>query len=194
MASGDEVVLYTRDGGPICYELPLLFRGDAPDKLASLLLTTALAWVWTSGRSGASANGAQFDKLPDRRPWTRLAPATKGTFEKDLSERDEEQNGRWIILVGAAPEEAGLPIADGLVEKEIKRFASTESGPVRIVVVQIEDLSKSQVYVPHKPHPSVVELLAHWGIHASESVPTRPYSRLRVIALEKLRPLSGREP
>jgi hypothetical protein len=178
-----EATLFTREGGPVCWQAVVLPAPDQPgDALVRLLRESRLGWWWESVRSHPD-QASSDPLLPEARPWTRLHPGSEGDLLRDLAETDEDNYRRFLALVATdadspGPESAGMQDA-------LAAFCRREEGPVRAVVVQVGDSVEEHVFVPHHPVPAVQALLAQWGLDAA-APRTRPYRGLHKAALEAL--------
>lgn len=177
-----EATLYTREGGPVCWETPVFpAPGQPGDALVRLLREGGLGWWWQSARSHPGQHTSD-PTLPEARPWTRLEAGREGDLLRDLAETDEDGYRRFVTLVAA---DAGSPGPGPDVEDALAAFCRREAGPVRAVVVQVGDSPAEHVYVPRDPVPAVRALLARWGLDGP-APRTRPYGRLHGAALESL--------
>ena len=188
-ASKRRVVSFWREQGAICYALVLPTRQMAETfsrQLPTHLLSSNLAWFWQSWRNAPLAADSPVKYLPEQRLLTRLTADNAQELVDEFQERDVDGYGRFITLVGC-DEDAAAELQDAeQMKNALRKFASAEVPPVRLVLSQLNDAVAVHLFVPHRPVEAVQRLLWVW------EVPTwvcevRAYTHLRQAMLEALR-------
>ncbi|HLA84386.1 MAG TPA: hypothetical protein VJL29_06305 [Thermoguttaceae bacterium] len=182
---------YHRERGPVCYALPLFASSERPyrrvtDAVRQALLTPDLGWSWRSSVRGE--NDTSNEIVSQNRPLTRLSAQTFADFVADVQYIDEWDNGKGIDLFGYDPDAASAIISeyDSGFRTAIDRFAVCEGGPLRLVIITLEDQENSLVFVPHDPVPIVEKLLETWNASWAKANARRKYHRLRGVKLETI--------
>ena len=184
-----QVVAFWREQGVICYALMLPTRLMAEAfsrQLPTHLLSSNLAWFWQSWRNAPLAADSPVKYLPEQRLLTRLTADNAQELVDEFQERDVDGYGRFITLVGC-DEDAAAELQDAeQMKNALRKFASAEVPPVRLVLNQLNDAVAVHLFVPHRPVEAVQRLLWVW------EVPTWvcevcPYTQLRQAKLEALR-------
>jgi len=178
-----DVVLYSRERGPVCYEIPLFGEEHTLGERTRQLLSSGLDWHWVSARARAADGPSERPSLPETRELTPLTPESVASLVADLKERDIDGYGRTVLLAGAEPARPDAAPAAAF-EEALRAFSERGDGPVRIVVVQIGDSPAEHVFVPHQPPAQVVQLLRSWRILPNAPGKIRPYDELRLASLE----------
>jgi hypothetical protein len=101
------VTCYLRENGPLAYQLDLF--GDTPRDAAETLLSSGLAWAWTSGT----------------REWTHLTRISLSAFLADLP------GGALLVAV-----EGELPthLTGDVVKDWVRRFCRIEPVPLAVAI------------------------------------------------------------
>jgi hypothetical protein len=184
-----QVVAFWREQGVICYALMLPTRLMAEAfsrQLPTHLLSSNLAWYWQSWRNAPLAADSPITYLPEQRTLTRLTADNAQELVDEFQERDVDGYGRFITLIGC-DEDAAAELQDAeQMKNALRKFASAEVPPVRLVLNQLNDAVAVHLFVPHRPVEAVQRLLWVW------EVPTwvcevRAYTHLRQAMLEALR-------
>jgi hypothetical protein len=189
------MIVYVRDRGPICYEALVFNKEVTLAALPGQLLSSGLGWCWESLRTGEPSQDSASLGLPPERPMIALTAENAGSLFDDLCEENVDGNGRKIGLFGV--DAAAVPTLLDPVgfRGALEAYLVHERGPIRMVVVLIEDTDPQCFFVPHEPCSEVSVLLRMWKMHGPARK-TRPYGRLRLAALESIyegyRPLINR--
>lgn len=181
--AGSEYTLYTREKGPICYEIRL-FCWDAPaERFLEQVLRSSVRWYWESSRRyEPNAVSAQLG-LPANRGVTLLTEASADEFMQDLKERDVSGDMRFIVLYGLDPAVSPSSQVTVWLHDALQEFLRKEQGPLWMVIIQIGDCNYEQVFVTHAPPAPILELLRAWGI---ADRPPRWVRRYRALGVAKL--------
>lgn len=187
MQREENVTLYERPSGVVCYELPLFSALDygRAGQFARTLLASTLDGVWQSDRSHEGLEEPTNRDTPYRRPNTLLTPESVSALVADLLERDDTEGcTRFVALFGT---KAGTAV--DLIEREpmdaVREF-SQERGVVQICAIQLGDSPTDFIFVPHERTRSIDDQLLNWGIQGDSAYPTRPYHKLYSASLESL--------
>lgn len=168
---------FTRETGPVCYELELLDpRRWAETRRA--LLASGLTWVWRSAVRSAPAEG----RGAGTRPPTVLTAERLAELGADVTWRDADGYGRFIALY-ALGHEAGGPVAEADLDAWAQDFAQREAGPLLAVILQVGDSVYDHAFVPHAPDPRVRRFLEEVGPPLAD-YPAVPYTKLYTASLE----------
>ena len=168
--------LFSRDAGPIAYEIDL-FDGAHLATTASMLLASGLDWHWHGARAPHRPGVAVRE-----RPLTRLTVESAADLVADAAWRDEDDFGCFMALFALLPG-APVDLATSL-DAAVQQFLA-EREPLRAVVIQVGDAAHELAYVPHDPVPEVVAFLRRAGVGtATDTHKVLPYSRLRTASLE----------
>ncbi len=180
------MAIYLRDHGPICYEVPVFADPLVRKELPTQLLLSDLNWLWESGRRhDIDETHSAFDTLlPNKRFITLLTQNNVNLFLADLEERDVDGYGRWIHLFGVDQTSERAMLKPSEILSFLHEFSTNESGPIRIVIVQVSDIENEYMFMPHKPITEVVDLLKLWGTKWSLDQNRRKYKDLRSATLE----------
>jgi hypothetical protein len=169
-----EISLYVQRQGPNCYRIRSPHNRAPYDEFARELLSSSLAWYWTSSREPADGT-YDNQNLPDARPLTYLAPNTVGPFISDLRERTAEGYARWFYLFGADPDMLTEPLNEPALRSALKEFSKREAGPISMVIIQEYDDPFEFVFVLHGASEDVNRLLEAWGVNPASIRKTYPY-------------------
>jgi hypothetical protein len=191
-----QVVAFWREQGVICYALMLPTRLMAEAfsrQLPTHLLSSNLAWYWQSWRNAPLAADSPITYLPEQRTLTRLTADNAQELVDEFQERDVDGYGRFITLIGC-DEDAAAELQDAeQMKNALRKFASAEVPPVRLVLNQLNDAVAVHLFVPHRPVEAVQRLLWVCGV-PTWVCEVRPYAQLRQAKLEALRLLGdGRQ-
>jgi len=183
--------LYTREKGPICYQIHLfLCNGSAypsfPQLFTQQLLSSGLRWYWESNRRWDPAPEYAGLGLPKVRDLTALTEATADEFARDLQEHDLDGDMRNIVLYGIDPSACPGSEFHTWLRNAFQEFLTNEQGPLWLVVYKMGDDLCGQVFVTHTPPPPVQALLQAWGVLGTKPRRVCPYRWLGVAMLEYL--------
>ena len=166
-ASKRRVVSFWREQGAICYVLVLPTRQMAETfsrQLPTHLLSSNLAWFWQSWRNAPLAADSPVKYLPEQRVLTRLTADNAQELVDEFLERDVDGYGRFITLIGC-DEDAAAELQDAeQMKNALRKFASAEVPPVRLVLNQLNDAVAVHLFVPHRPVEAVQRLLWVWEV------------------------------
>jgi hypothetical protein len=185
------MTLYVRDHGVICVEASILGSDAAIAELPRQLLSSGMAWYWESARREAPREDHVSLGLPDERSLTALTDQSGALLVADLRERDRDGYGRSLALFGLDAEHRAAGGSREGWRAVLREFATHETGPVRIVLVQPGDANEDYVFVPHVPAAATRVLLERWSIQPDAAHDRRPYRRLGIMQLEGLSFLAG---
>lgn len=177
------IIVYSREVGPICYEVPLWERSE---KIPSELLSSGLVWHWGSALNEASADNFKDLNLPSERALTLLTSDNAGVLRWDFKERDLDGCGRYIHLIGADRDQSEHLLEIGGLRRDLESFINKERGPIRLVIIQHGDCPTALVFVSHNPTALATELLETWGVIPSAVTKTYPYKMLNLAKLESM--------
>lgn len=174
LRGSQEMRVFTRADGPICYEVRL-YRGPGSGLLlAQQLLESRIEWWWKSVPSHAT-------EASHRRDLTRLSFQTASAFAGDFEEIEDDSYRRFFVAFGF---QARVVVSDIDLVRYVTEFINGADTPLSAVFVQIGDSPCELCFVPAAPIPAVGCLLSGWT--ANSSVEDVPYSRLRSASLESL--------
>jgi len=180
----DAVTLFERAQGPVCYEVPLLhrpspYRATLPDEL----LSSGLDWLWYTYAHDVPVIKPFTPVL--KRPLTTLTLENQREMLADMRERDLEGNGDYIALFGLTPGAAQSIPGEDELQMALRDFSAFEREPVHLVITQIGDCYRSQLFVPHNPSAATNRLLDIWEVRSGNTMKTRRYKHLYLAQLEK---------
>ncbi len=164
---------FTREAGPICYELPVF--GD-PAAGVARLTGSPFVWYWESARRERPAPFAS-------RRLERLDESAARLLEA-LAHRDADELGLFVAAYGVHADAA--PVRDAAtITDHLRDFAAARQGPLEVVIVQLGDAPEEHLFVDRHPSPAAGELLRRLG---ADERPWRdvPYRRLGLAALESV--------
>ena len=131
---------------------------------------------------------SEFASLSGRRPLTPLSVETFGDFFADVKYIDEWDNGKETEVF-AYDADTPFPIMDEYdlwLRIALEYFAAYEGGPLRLVIITLDDTENSFVFVPHEPIPFVEKLLDTWNAPWARTHARRKYGSLRIVKLETI--------
>ncbi len=186
----DDITVYTRSDGAIGITVSLRqkFGEDGPDKsdlLVQALLSSRLTWCWRSDRQYEVAEWSPVKNLPKKRSMTLLTPQSASLLLDDLLEEDVEGQWRGITLFGMDMSNATCPDENAL-KLYLKQLSETGNGPLKLVMVFIEDDKDTYIFVGQHRDAAVEDILAHLGVRLDAIKHKRKYSELRFARLENL--------
>lgn len=184
------MIVYIRNRGPICYEVPLFDNHALLAELPRQLLSSDLSWCWESMRLGPMASTSDVPDLPPKRPVTQLTLGNAASLIGDFRERNIDGYGRFVAIFGVDPDTVVTLLDEARLRSALYNYSTQEEGPIRIVLIQIGDQINDYIFVPHRPIEPVSRLLETWGIHPAAVYKTRRYKKLGVVTLESLYGLS----
>ncbi len=191
MTEQDNVVLFTRDKGPVCWEIPLFDVDDAElDSRVSSFLSAPLEWLWESDRHQPPAPDWANRHLPSKRRLARLDKNMPSLLATDLRERTIDGVGRNVFLYALAPEIMETP-DDKSLANAISDFVTSDAGPIGAVVVQMGDQNDAHLFLRPRDASGLKRHLRSLQFHLDKPSKVVPYWRLGVIALEALFGVSG---
>ena len=148
--------------GVACFD----FGMRPPEVIPSHLLSSGLAWFWTSSRSGPASEWSK-PELPETRTLTRLSEHTAQTFVDDYRDSCRGYDGREIIFAGI---KADLPEIDP-PEMDLKRasceFATEGRGPIQVIAYSGDD-GDGTMYTAWPLCEPVRNLLSSWLVRSKD--------------------------
>jgi hypothetical protein len=180
------VSIFKRDDGVICYVAPIFGDKRCVYELPSYLLSLGVPCYWASERSGAVALDSEAQDLPANRGFTLLIENNASSLVQDFLEHDIDGDGRFITIVAMDGSRSSQPLDYILLQPTLERFAAHEEGPIRMVMVKLNDTFNAHIFVPHKPIETVGMLLVDLGLTSSTNREIRSYKSLRLAKLESL--------
>ena len=187
-----EIVVYQRETGCICFEVPLFVDRDAPPSdFFHELLSSGLSWCWASVRQYPTAEDSPLRGLPEERPPTMLTPDNVQLLSEEFRELDSGEKGRTIFLFGVDSDSVLGLLDPRTLHSALRAFAEREASPIRLVFLRVGDSVNKYIFVPHEPIDQVKRLLYAWGIDSNALYKARPYKALGVVRLECLHSLPG---
>jgi hypothetical protein len=148
------ITLISRERGPICYFIKIIFEPARREALPGLLLASGLSWYWNCG-SGAL---------------TRLTEQTAPAMAAALHQFAVlHQQSCALTLIGCDPQADEIASRDEFQHFEdfhemLRTFSHLEKGPINMVLVQEGDMPYEYIFVPHTPVRQVRDLLEVWGV------------------------------
>lgn len=149
------ITLISREKGPVCYYVKIIFEPVRREALPGVLLASGLRWYWSCDPSIVLTQLTQQ---------TALAMA-EGLHQFAVL----HQQSCALTLIGCDPYADEIVVMDG--EQTLKdfyplmlTFSRLETGPIHLVLVQEGDMPYEYVFVPHTPVRQVQDLLEGWGM------------------------------
>ncbi len=185
-------VCYYREHGIVCYSLPLFVASERPyrrvaDDFRKAVLASNLGWCWRSSVRELADPDTDPALQDGCRPLTPLSAATYDEFAADIQYIDDWDNGKEIELFAYDPDISSFTIVeDSNLRIALTNFATHEEGPIRLVIVTLDDEENSLVFVPHSPVPFVEKLLEIWNAPWVRENNRHKYDALRIVKLETM--------
>ncbi|MGD0900036.1 MAG: hypothetical protein ABR915_19550 [Thermoguttaceae bacterium] len=147
-----------------------------------------LEWCWTTSANERTAPPGQSQLPRLRRPPAVLSAEAVGDFSRAVEYVDDWENGKGIELFGYDPGQSSLVVDEYELKLRvaIDHFAAYQGGPLRVVIITLEDQENSLVFVPQEPVPFVTRLLGAWDAAWARANARRNYRALGVATLENL--------
>ena len=121
-----------------------------------------------------------------------LSAESYADFLDDVRYIDDWDLWKGIELYGYDPgtSSAVTGMEDKVPKAALQRFATNEVGPLRVVVIALDDMDNSLVFVPHEPIPVIARLIEASGGRWAREHARRKYSALRIARIETMFSLS----
>lgn len=168
---------YTRDRGPICYELPIFGPRASEATGVEALLASRLAWIWESAvRERPAPRGS--------RQLRRLEAETRQLLLDQLAYRDDDGLGRFVAVYGLDAS-AARELGERSLGELLRDFADGAGGTLEVVIVQLGDAPNEYLFVSAEPTAAAQRTLDLLGV-AERDWRDVPYRRLQLAALESI--------
>jgi len=184
---------YHRDRGSVCYSLPVFAAAERPyrrltDVFREALLATDLEWCWRGSVRKQSDLRSATSLRAKHPPLTLLSAETVSEFTDDVQYIDEWDNGKGIELFAYDRGKSSSIIDeyDLRLRVALDHFVACEGGPLRLVIITLDDQENSLVNVPHEPIPFVESLLEAWNASWVRMNARRKYKSLGMVKLETI--------
>jgi len=178
--------LYSRDTGPICYEVELFGDNDGLTDFVQALLSSGLDWYWASVRQYEPIEEYKTWNLPTWRSSTRLTRETSDLLYQDFLEEDIDDTKRAVDLIGV---EVGreLPTNESEFRKAIDDFLSEQNLAIKVIINRICDTRPLYIFAPQEPVPELANLLNRWSLRKDTVNRRRGYRGLHLAKLEDMK-------
>lgn len=125
-------------------------------------------------------------RFPNLRALTILPKDNTCSLAQQLRERDQDGYGRFVALMGMELHNAPSRIDPNAAWTVLRDFSSYESGPIKIVIVQLGDSPNELIFFTHNPPVAVQRLISSWEIDPKKVKRIKPYKCLHEASLEKM--------